>query len=93
VRAENTGIVEKNVEPVEDAESLLHRSTALRRLAHIGANEDSGATVVHDFFDNCLAALFVAAGDRNFGALLCEQNRRGFADAGCAAGDHSDFIF
>ena len=67
--------------------------TALFRLAHIGANEDSPAATVHDFLGNRMAALFVAARDRDSGALLAEEDRRGFADAGCAPGDESYSMF
>ena len=67
--------------------------TALFRLAHVGAHEDSPAAVVHDFLGNRMAALFVPARDRDFGALFGEEDRSGRADPGCAPGDQRDFIF
>src|SRR5580698_10307433 len=67
--------------------------TALVRLAHVGANEDSPAAVVRDFLGNRMATLFVAAGDRDFGALFGEEDRSGRANPGCAPGDQRDFMF
>ena len=74
------------------AYGFIDCASAFVGLANVGAQEDGLAAGFQDPRGDGVAALLVAAGDGDFGAFSGEENGGGFADAGGAAGDESDFV-
>ena len=72
---------------------LLDRAPAFGGLTNVGAQEDGFAARFEDLRGDGMAALLVAAGDGDLGALFGEQEGSSLADAGGASGDESDFVF
>ena len=62
-------------------------------LANVGADENGLAAALQNLRGDGVAALLVAAGDGDVGAFFGKEDGGGFADAGGAAGDESDFVF
>ncbi len=93
VGIENAGVVEENVEASEGSYGFVDGAVAFGGLANVGAQEDGLAARFENLRGDRMAALLVAARDRDLGAFLGEEDGSGFADAGSASGDESDFVF
>ena len=93
VGIEDAGVVEEDVEASEGAHGFIDGAAAFGGFANVGAQEDGLSAVVQDLLGYGMAALLVAAGDGDPGAFFGKQDGGGFADAGGASGDESDFVF
>ena len=74
------------------AHGFIDGAAAFVGLANVSAQEDGLAAGFQNLRGDGMAALLVAAGDGDFGALFGEENGSSFADAGSASGDESDFV-
>src|SRR5712692_1297563 len=85
------GVVDEYVEPAEAAQGVLDEATAETFIADIAGHQARGATLVLDqAFGLVGVAVLVQIGDRHLGALACEGDGDGAADAAVAAGDERD---
>jgi hypothetical protein len=84
---EDSCVVDQHIDPTEPLQRLLNGLPALVRDAHVGADEQCLTTIVIDGLCDLLAPLPVAAGERDSGTLLGEQDRGGATDARRSAGD------
>jgi hypothetical protein len=91
-RRAHAGVVEENVEAAERVLGFGEEQIDVARLADIGGNRQRLDAELFDFGDGFFERLLAAAGDDDGVAILCERKRRGFADAGAAAGDEGDFL-
>ena len=93
MRIENAGVVEEDVETSEVGYGLIDCAAAFSCLANIGAQEDGLTAAFQNPGSDRVPPLFVAARDRDLGALFGKEDGSGFADARRASGDESDFVF
>ena len=88
----DAGIVEQNIELAESLDGAIDGALALVEAANVSGNENGFAATLQDALGYGLPAFFIAAGNRDAGAFLGEEDRRGLSDAGGSAGDESDFV-
>src|SRR6185437_6099163 len=85
--ADDAGIVEQNVNSVAFLGHGSHHALAIGRAGHIGGQEESLASVLHDLFGDLFARLFVHVYSGHFGGFPGEQYRAGTSNAGRRAGN------
>ena len=88
----NSGVGENNIELAESFDGFFNRALHVAGFGNIGLNGDGFAANFLDLRDG-LRDFVARIGERDdFGALLREKQRRGFADARTCAGNERDFV-